>query len=421
MFGELAYWGVLFVSVLLFWTVPGKFRFPVISIISFCYLYSLDGSLYNADGDLVISALFTNNRIILYQLIAWTLLFYYLPAKISKFSKVRPYIIPILVISILAYLAYYKYIPSILSYIAGQPLDEGIFIPLGISYFSFKLIHYAIEVSRGNIGKHSFGHFLGYIFLFPIFTAGPIERFDHFQLEQEIAINRDLFVIGLTRIMHGLIKKFLIAGVLLVALLQGYTTVNLLENLDNLQTYTVWRFLIVSYLIVYMDFSAYSDIAIGSSRLMGLRIMENFNWPILAPNIGDFWKRWHMTLAAWCQAYVYMPALGLTRNPYLAVFMAFIAIGLWHAGSLNYLAWGLYHALGVSIYLTWTRFKRQKKLQFFNQGIMKYCGVPFTFLFISSSFAFTLTHSNGSIGEFYSALRILAKCLFITLPESGIS
>jgi len=216
--------------------------------------------------------------------------------------------------------------------------------------------------------------------------------------------------------MHGLIKKFIIAGILLTSLLEGYTIDKVLHNLHNLHTYEVWGFLIVSYLIVYMDFSAYSDIAIGSSRLMGLRIMENFNWPILATNISNFWKRWHMTLAGWCQAYVYMPTLGLTRMPYLAVYMTFIAIGLWHAGSANYLAWGLYHATGVSIYITWARIKRRKKSKLPAQGAGRYWGIPVTVAFMAGSFAFTLTHVNGSISEFYAAIRILAKCVFITLP-----
>jgi len=164
MFGETAYWGVLFLSVALFWLAPRRLRFSLISLISFCYLFSLDGSLYSNEGELLVSALFTRNRTTLYHLAGWALLFYYLPANRGRFKNLSPWLVPGLVLAILAYLAYYKYVPTILLYFSGVPVDENIIIPLGISYFSFKLIHYAIETSRKNIPQHTFDEFLGYIF-----------------------------------------------------------------------------------------------------------------------------------------------------------------------------------------------------------------------------------------------------------------
>ena len=120
-----------------------------------------------------------------------------------------------------------------------------------------------------------------------------------------------------------------------------------MANIDTIAIWKVWGFLALTYLYAYLDFSAYTDIAIGASRLFGIKIMENFNFPILAINISDFWKRWHMTLAGWCQTYIYMPVMARTRTPYAAVFATFTMMGLWHGATAGWLLWGLYHATGV--------------------------------------------------------------------------
>ncbi|MBX2838318.1 MAG: hypothetical protein KTR35_15780 [Gammaproteobacteria bacterium] len=117
----------------------------------------------------------------------------------------------------------------------------------------------------------------------------------------------DAGIEAVTRIVYGLIKKFFISAYLLLPLLAGNSAETMIDRIEHIEIYKVWGFLLVSYLIIYIDFSAYSDIAIGSSRVLGFRIMENFNWPIFSTNISMLWKRWHMTLSGWCQAYVYMP------------------------------------------------------------------------------------------------------------------
>ncbi|MDM8559130.1 MBOAT family O-acyltransferase [Candidatus Parabeggiatoa sp. HSG14] len=395
------FWLVLFSSVIVFWMLPKQLRFSFLALASFGYLATLD----------LMSVL---------VLVAWTLAFYWLaPLAIGK-GPWQQRLLPILILAILGYLAYFKYIPPLIAAMSLVPIETHLIIPLGISYFTFKLIHYAVEVVRGNITDRSLSQFFTYIFLFPIFTAGPIERFDHFLANQDQKWQLDSMVEGLTRIIHGLIKKFFIAGMLIGALLGHYGDAAgpnasiLLLNLSALPIYKVWGFLILSFLYLYMDFSAYSDIAIGASRLFGIRIMENFNFPIIAPNISNFWKRWHMSLAGWCQAYVYMPMIGLTRNPYIAVYSTMLAFGLWHAGSINRVCWGLYHATGLIIHLTWNRIKRKKKWYFIDRLlIIRLIGIPITFMFVAVSQAFTTTDGNGG---FYGALRILAKLFFIDLP-----
>jgi alginate O-acetyltransferase complex protein AlgI len=219
-----------------------------------------------------------------------------------------------------------------------------------------------------------------------------------------------------TRIVQGLIKMFVLGRILIVQILQplaiGYdprAIGNLETQLNGMASYAVWGYLTLTFLYAYIEFSAYSDIAIGASRLYGFRIMENFNFPIAACNISDFWKRWHMTLVGWIQSYVYMPTIGLTRRPYVAVYCTFIAMGLWHGATWNWLLWGLYHGTIVSLYLTWGRIKRSRGWHASGSGPLRYAGIPITFAFVTCSYAFSAT-SGG-----WMALRVFVKLLGINL------
>lgn len=289
------FWLLLAIGVPVFWLIPQRLRLGALALASFAYLYTLEPFSVLA-------------------LLGFSLGFYYVAPVARSNPKWR--VTGILALGVLAFLAYFKYLPPLVAALTGGSAAAALAVPLGISYFTFKLIHYAIEVGRGNIKDRSLQQFFCYLYLFPIYTAGPIERFDHFLANQESRWQLQSFVEGSTRIVHGLIKKLVIGEVLLRSALGELNTAYVVANLGELSPLQVWWFLIVTFLLMYVDFSGYSDIAIGSSRLFGLRIMENFNWPILAPNIAEFWKRWHMALAGWCRAYIYMTMIGLTRNPY---------------------------------------------------------------------------------------------------------
>jgi alginate O-acetyltransferase complex protein AlgI len=317
-----------------------------------------------------------------------------------------------LVVSVVVQLAYFKYLPPLLSLFEEGPARR-IVVPLGISFITFRLIHYILETRRGALPAHGFWDYLSWITLFTIWTAGPIERLDHYLAGREDRPSRQMFAEGLTRIVLGLGKKFVI-GMQLVPLLFGQVAdgKGLVSGLAQISTFEAWRFLILSFFLFYLDFSAYSDIAIGSSRLFGLRIMENFNWPILAPNPVVYWKRWHMTLSGWCQSYVYLPVISLTRNPYLAVFAAFTCIGLWHAGNWNWLAWGLYHAAVVTLFQAWVRFRRKQGWKIFESPWLRYPGTALTICYTSVAQSFSLIQG---VGGPHDGLRVLAKLLFIDL------
>lgn len=389
-----AFWLAVLASAIVFWLLPLRFRTGFLALASMGYLATL--------------APFS-----VLALAGWTAAFYYLAPRAAGGDGANNRLLSVLILAILGYLAYFKYIPPLVEAISPGPTEKQLIIPLGISYFTFKFIHYAVETARGNIQHRSLPDFFCYTFLFPTFTAGPIERFDHFIENRETSWQVQSTVEGLTRIIHGLVKKLVIAEMLLRPLLRDVTPASFVLRLDLLPTWKIWAYLAVMFLIYYMDFSAYSDIAIGISRLYGIRIMENFNFPIVAPNISNFWKRWHMTLSGWCQTYVYMPVIGLTRNPYLATVASFLVMGLWHSGTLTRVGWGLYQAAGVAAYMTWTRIKRAKRRRFMERAPWRYASIPITMMFVVPSTAFLIIEYQFPV---YAAFRILARLVFLHLP-----
>ena len=390
------YWAVVFGSAVVFWLLPAGIRFGFLAAVSMAYLASI-APWWNVAA-----------------LAGWALVFHRLAPMTLENGPAGRRILGALVLGILSYLAYFKYLPPIVAGLAGDRFEFQVAIPLGISYFTFKFVHYAVETSRGTIRDRSLQQFLCYMFLFPIFTAGPIERHDHFLANQSARFRLNDAVDGLTRIIHGLIKKFVIAELALKSILgETDTGAELLPALDVWPSYKVWAFLTLSYLIMYMDFSAYSDIAIGTSRLFGIRIMENFNFPIVANNLSNYWKRWHISLSSWCQTYVYLPVLGLSRNPYLATCASFLVMGLWHSGSWMRVWWGLYQAAGVAVYVVWAQYKRKHRIRYFDRGLWRYAGIPLTLVYVVPSLAFLVIEFDGRV---YDAFRILARLVFLHLP-----
>jgi len=333
---------------------------------------------------------------------------------------------------LLAYLVACKYIAP-----RQHALLSPWLAPIGISYFTFKFIHYMIEVARGNIRDRSITQFLDYIFLFPIFTAGPIERFDHFLSQQDRRWSSAHLVEGSYRIIGGLIKKFFFAELLLHERAMPVLNGAMILNLGSQRTMELWYAGIAAYLYYYADFAGYCDLAIGASRLFGLKIMENFDWPLLAPNIAVFWKRWHMTLAGWCQSYIYMPLLGLTRRSNLAVYATFVVMGLWHMASAPWIMWGIFHATGVVAYAHIARWRRKHHWTWgmtplknpWAEGLRLAPGIALTILFVSAGelLSFGLMsagvdhhrHHYEALRSAYDVLRLAAKMLFIDLPNGS--
>jgi alginate O-acetyltransferase complex protein AlgI len=236
----------------------------------------------------------------------------------------------------------------------GVPAGSGaaVLIPLGLSFLAFELMHFALERRRGRIGDTSLVDFAAFAFFFPCRIAGPIKRFPDFKdavARAEASV--DNIYAGIVRIMLGLVKKIGIADVLALTVAEvGYATT----------AAQVWKVVLAYSLQIFFDFSAYSDIAIGVSRILGIRVPENFRWPYLSSNIQEFWTRWHITLSSWVRDYVFLP-LGhalfhtrLRREPVmiagLGYFASMLIIGAWHGLAFNFLVWGAYHGALLTAY-----------------------------------------------------------------------
>ncbi|HVO46234.1 MAG TPA: MBOAT family O-acyltransferase [Steroidobacteraceae bacterium] len=227
---------------------------------------------------------------------------------------------------------------------SSTSLTLRVVLPLGMAFYALRLIHYLLEAYKGHLRPHTLGEYLSYHFLPATLPAGPIHRFDDYLRDlRRKRWDSDRFSYGGQRILYGLVKLVVLGNYLigeeLTPLLAGASGHPLLHQ--YLSVLLFWARL-------YVLFSGYSDIAVGFGALMGLRIRENFNWPIVARNIADFWQRWHITLAGWCREYVYAPVVSVTRRPFLAVMASMIVLGIWHDLSLHYLLWGAYHGAGIA-------------------------------------------------------------------------
>ena len=153
--------------------------------------------------------------------------------------------------------------------------------------------------------------------------------------------------------------------------------------------------LIFLFIKLYLDFSAYCDLALGTAYLFGFKIIENFNFPLFSSNISDFWKRWHISLSLWCQEYIYLPLLGITRNPYLSIATTFILMGLWHDISWQRTFWGIWHGFGLIIHLRWKRFS--KDFLWKNSLLWRAFSILITLSFISITGVFTQLNDQADI------------------------
>jgi alginate O-acetyltransferase complex protein AlgI len=218
--------------------------------------------------------------------------------------------------------------------------------PLGVSFFTFEFVHYLIEVSRGHRPIRSPRIFALFAVFWPTLVAGPIKRYQQFvpALGRGIqSVGSADICIGGTRIASGVAKKF-VADTLTAWI--TYTE----KTYESDTLIMRWVFLAALGARILLDFSGYSDMAIGFARMMGIRVPENFNWPYLALSIIEFWRRWHISLSSWIRDYVYIPLggnrVGAGRRA-LNALAAMTLCGLWHGAAWNFALWGIYHGCGL--------------------------------------------------------------------------
>lgn len=279
-------------------------------------------------------------------------------------------------------------------------LSENTLLPLGLSYYSFRQIHYAIEAFKKQLPTHNLVDYLNYIFFLPTILVGPINRFQPYLRDyKKRRWDSVLFSKGLERILYGLVKIVFIGNFLINNRLENYV-LTLSENQIWLATYLkVFKFAGNA----YVQFAGYSDVAIGLSLLFGFKITENFNFPFLATNISDFWNRWHISLSNWCKDYIFFPFLSITRNAKLSILITMVTLGIWHEVSLRYILWALLHGIAINVWYKYENSIIQRRLTKY-PSLKKGLGRFTTIHFVVFSFIMV---SEKNISESIQLIKIL--------------
>ena len=247
-------------------------------------------------------------------------------------------------LSLLFFFKYYHFFADNLSLIPGINLPKlpTLTLPIGISFYTFQIMSYTIDLYRGDCGLQKNPIAFGtYVTLFPQLIAGPIVRYrdvDRQLTERRESIDR--FSAGVERFCCGLAKKVLIGDMLAA----GHEYFKCMIGFES-TALGAWLTVILYTLHLYYDFSGYSDMAIGLGRMFGFEFPENFNYPYIAKSITEFWRRWHMTLSSWFREYVYIPLGGNRRGigrQILNLFIVWLLTGFWHGANWNFVIWGLY-------------------------------------------------------------------------------
>jgi len=294
-------------------------------------------------------------------------------------------------LGLLCYFKYTNFFYEIFCNFTNQtftPFD--VFLPVGISFFTFQSLSYTIDVYRKQLKPlDKIQEYAFYISFFPQLVAGPIVRAKDFipQIKKPLFVSNEMFGKGIFLIMSGLFKK---------AVISDYIGVNFVDRIfDNPNLYSGVENLFGLYgyaLQIYCDFSGYSDMAIGIALLLGFRFNMNFDSPYQSASITEFWRRWHISLSAWLKDYLYI-SLGGNRNgkvrTYLNLVITMLLGGLWHGPSLRFVCWGAMHGIGLALHkLIMSIFPQLKTTGQGMKPVWRIAGIIFTFHFVCFSWIF---------------------------------
>lgn len=242
-------------------------------------------------------------------------------------------------------LSYYKYITFILELFQSGTGILSIVIPLGLSFIMFEAISYLVDIYKGDTKSGSLIDVFLFFTFFPKIASGPIVLWKDFSSQiYNRKVSVDLFFSGMNRVMIGFAKKSIIADSL------GTVVQSINENTQlGIDSPTAFLGALCYFLQIYYDFSGYSDIAIGISRIFGFDFKENFNYPYTSTSIGEFWRRWHISLGTWFREYIYIPLGGNRKHVYINLFVVFLITGIWHGSTFNFVIWGVAHGLLIMI------------------------------------------------------------------------
>ena len=286
----------------------------------------------------------------------------------EKLQKLLLYVSILFNVSVLGFFKYYNFfIDSWVSLFSsfGYEIKSiwtlNIILPVGISFYTFQTMSYTIDIYRKKLKPtKDFISFASFVSFFPQLVAGPIERATNLlpQILNKREFRYEQGVQGLRLILWGLFKKVVIADSL------SPIVDDIFSNYQDFSGGTLWLGAVYFAFQIYCDFSGYSDIAIGTSKLFGFEIMSNFRFPYFSRNIGEFWRRWHISLSTWFRDYLYIPLGGSKEGKWKSIrniFVIFIVSGFWHGANWTFILWGLLHSILILIYRVIDNFLDYKK------------------------------------------------------------
>ena len=265
---------------------------------------------------------------------------YILGRLISKKNKKLFLIIGLIFnFGLLFYFKYFNFFLSNINSLFKTNINLfSIVLPLGISFYTFKNASYLIDVYKNKVNpEKNFINYFTYIAMFPSLIQGPIVRYKDIDLKDK-KISFDNFAMGVERFIIGLSKKVILAD----------TLAKLVTSFTNMEVQTVvslWVKATSDIVKLYLDFSGYTDMAIGLGLMIGIKIMENFDYPLSTYSVTSFWRKWHISLSSWFKDYIYIPLGGNRKGKfrkYFNIFVVWFLTGLWHGASWNFILWGLY-------------------------------------------------------------------------------
>lgn len=315
--------------------------------------------------------------------------------------------------------------------IAYTEIQFSLVLPVGISFYTFQAIGYCIDVYRKQTPvQRNFGKYALFVSFFPQLVAGPIERSYTLipQFEEVHTFSSERTASGLRLMAWGFFKKIVIADTVCVAVNRVY------NNVDSFQGLPLILATVLFTIQIFCDFSGYSDIARGCARIMGFRLMKNFDHPYFATSIRDFWRRWHISLSTWFKDYVYIPLGGNRKGKHrtsLNLLITFLVSGLWHGANWTFIIWGGFHAI-VQIIERYTkiffaklshitRLERVPKVRKVGKIVFTFCLVCFAWIFFRANSVQEAFYVIGNLFNFQSfsttELYTTMKLMFDTRAE----
>lgn len=397
LFHSIEFFALLLITVVLFYTLKNK-RIYILAAANILF--------YAASGF---------NYLVLFFAVAF--ISFYCSKRIhGRYGKVFFYVSILTNIFNLMFFKYTSFILGNVQSIFGIsiPWESGLLtkliLPVGISFYTFQLIAYIVDVKRKDIEPSSnFIEFWVFIGFFGQLIAGPIMRGKEFLPQiTRVTMNKlkyENIKIGFYYIAMGLTKKIIFADYLAEKANHYFAQINNLTTLDG------WFAAYLFAFQIYFDFSAYSEIAVGVGHLFGFNLRLNFKSPYISNNSSEFWKRWHITLSSWIKDYVYIPLGGSRKGPHrqiIYLIMAMVISGLWHGAAWTFVIWGGYHGLLAAAHKLYDKWLRKRNINFKNSKVYKVLTVFIYFQLTTIGWVFFRADSlPNAVGLIYRMLNPL--------------